>query len=191
MFNSRKNHYPDTIHEKHIKRFSRYLADDETMLFFTHQSNIYLRQVFILYFAISLFIPLMIAFTGFYYFSFDPYLTMIVPILIGLIVAGLKTFFLKNGIQFILTDKRLVVQVGYFSVKLYSAPYEMITYIQVDQNLTERLFLNHGKVIVYVASSTAKHIVLDKIHAPFEFKNILEKMIHNNQVKVNTNNKLF
>lgn len=185
MFSSHKKFYPDEVHEKHVKGFSHYLAEDETMLFFTHPSNVYLRQLFILYFALGLILPMILCLIGFYYFNFDPYLTLLLPIVIAFILASFKVFFTKEGIQFILTDKRVVVQVGYFRVTLYTAPYEMITYIQVEQTLMERLFLNYGTVIVHTASNGSKSIVLEKIHAPFEFKNILEKMIHNSQVKNN------
>lgn len=185
MFSSHKKHYSDEIHDKYVKGFSHYLSDDETMLFYTHPSNVYLRQVFILRFALSLIIPLIITLIAFYYYNFDPYLTLILPIVIALILASFKVFFTKEGIQFILTDKRVVVQVGYFKVSLYTAPYDMITYIQVEQDLMERLFLNYGNVIIHTASNGSKSITLEKIHAPFEFKNILEKMIHNSQVKNN------
>lgn len=173
-----KNPYPEDILEKIKKKFGHYLAEDETMKLFCGLSNTYLFQKASQYFIFALLILIPLSLPAFYFLKTDFIILTSAVFFLAVFFSLVKVYFLKEGIQYILTNKRLIIQIGYFSVTLSSTPYSKITYIEVDQSFSERMFFKFGKVTIHTAGTNAKPIILEYLDTPFEFKNELEKLIH-------------
>lgn len=173
-----KSPYGKPASDKDKKKFAHYLAEDEEMLLLTGVSFNYLFQKFTFYLSIAILGSLIAAVVIIYLLKTDPTLTLVTTTILSILFASAKVYFLKEGIQYILTTKRLIVQIGYFSVTLYSTPYNKITFVEVDQSFMERLFLKYGRMIVHTAGANSKNITLDFLAYPFEFKNTLERLIH-------------
>lgn len=172
-----KPHYSELTANKHKKKFGHYLNDDEEMLICTTVSGVYLKQKFIIHFFVASLITFPLFYLVHRFFNFELLYAAGGALLLALLYAAQRYYFTKEGIQYILTDKRLVVQRGYFQVTLYSANYSKITHIVVDQNVLDRLFYKHGKLIVNTSGMQSNPITLNYLESPIEFKNILERLI--------------
>ncbi|RJP46001.1 MAG: PH domain-containing protein [Armatimonadetes bacterium] len=174
----KKAPYSQPATEKQKKKFNHYLNDDEEMIIFTTVSPAYLLHKFMLHFLLASLITIPIFFFVYIFFRHQLIGVLGIAILLSLVYAAVRYYLTKEGIQYILTNKRLIVQVGYFQVTLYSANYNKIAHIEVVQNFLERLFYKHGKIIVQTAGTDKKPITLDYIEYPLVFKNIMERLIH-------------
>lgn len=99
-----------------------------------------------------------------------------IPLLIG-IVSLARTVYLTQALTYLLTNRRVLVKKGLYSISLTSVPYDKITHIIVAQTFIERYGLNSGRIVIYTAGYDQREIVLDHVEAPIEFKNILEDLI--------------
>lgn len=112
------------------------------------------------------------------YFSVSNILVgLLAGYLLAFIVAAAYTYTLAKGTQYILTDRRLMRQMGYFNISLTAAIYDKITHVEVGQTFLQRTLLHYGTVVIHTAGSQNKEIVLDNIAYPLQFKNLLEKLI--------------
>lgn len=167
----------DTPSEKDQRSFSNYLSEDEEMVILTGLSKMYVQQQFIIHFSIALTASIIPALVGWFFLK-PPVLWLVLSVLlISLIYAFFRSYTLKKGIQYILTTKRVIVQRGYFNINLYSVPYNKITHIESRQDLIDRLLYRHGEIIVRIAGTENKELVLKHIDNPIDFKNILENLI--------------
>lgn len=171
------------IPQNRQRQFAHYLNDDEEMLFFTTVSSQYLLHKFFIYFlSVSLF-TLPGGYLVSYLFGFDLNLSILSGLIVALLYACQRYYFTKEGIQYILTTKRLIVQIGFFKVTLFSANYNKITHIEVDQGLMDRMFYKHGRILVMTAGFDKKPITLNYIGNPIEFKNSMEQLISQERQK--------
>lgn len=164
--------------DKQKKKFGHYLNDDEEMLIFTTVSSVYLIQKFIFHFSIVFLIAAPIAYLIHRFLNVELLVAIGIALLPALIYAAQRYYFTKEGIQYILTSRRLIVQIGYFQVTLTAANYNKITHTEVEQSLLDRLFHKYGRLIVRTAGLDNKPIALDYLAYPIEFKNILESLIY-------------
>lgn len=181
MYKRRCTH---TVTEKQKRKFGHYVSDDEEMIVCTTVSGAYLRHKFFLHFLLASIITLPISLLVQKIFDYGLEYTMGTALILALLYAVQRYYFTREGIQYILTNKKLAVQIGYFQISLNSASYNKVTHLEVEQNFMERLFLNYGKITVHTAGSageTAKEIVLEHVASPVEFKNIMERLIHSDR----------
>ncbi|MDZ4784774.1 MAG: PH domain-containing protein [bacterium] len=171
------NHYQGPVSVKRKKQFAHYLNDDEEMVTFTTVSSHYLVHKFVFHFLAASLITFPVFFLVQRVLSFDLNFGLGGALVLALVYACQRYYFTKEGIQYILTNKRLIVQTGYFQVTLCSASYNKVTHIEVRQGVMDRLFYKYGKIIVGTAGSDQKSIVLDYIGQPVAFKNIMEGLI--------------
>lgn len=167
----------NTPSEKDQRSFSNYLSEDEEMVILTGISKMYVQQQFIIHFSVALAVSIVPALVGWFFLKPSVLWLVLSILLISLIYAFFRSYTLKKGIQYILTTKRVIVQRGYFNINLYSVPYNKITHIESFQNIVDRTFYKHGKVIIRIAGSENKDLTMSYIESPFEFKNILENLI--------------
>jgi uncharacterized membrane protein YdbT with pleckstrin-like domain len=97
-------------------------------------------------------------------------------ILIGL-PFWLKLIHLKHSRTYILTDRRVLVKDGVFSVKLTSAPYDKITHITVREDFFKKLSYGIGDITIHTAGPTPVEIDLEKVAHPMKVKNLIEELI--------------
>ncbi|MBI4039452.1 PH domain-containing protein [Candidatus Daviesbacteria bacterium] len=99
-----------------------------------------------------------------------------IPLVIG-IVGLFKVLYLVNAISYLLTNRRVIIKKGIYSIKLVSIPYDKITHIAIYQTAMERYGLNSGKVSIFTAGYDQREIILEHVESPIEFKNILEDLM--------------
>ncbi|MDP2685416.1 MAG: PH domain-containing protein, partial [bacterium] len=172
-----KSRYVELATDKHKKKFGHYLTDGEEMVIFTTVSKAYLITKFILHFFVASLITMPLFYLVHRFFNYGFLGTTGTALLLALVYAALRYYFTKEGIQYILTNRRVIVQIGYFKVTLYSASYNKITHIEVDQSIPERLFYKHGRLIINTSGMDNKPITLNYLSSPIEFKNIMERLI--------------
>lgn len=159
------------------KEFSHYLAVGEQMLYFTGLANTYLVRKFCFRFLFPG-VPLIIAVTvGGYLAKYPLIYALLAGYGVAALVALIMNYFDAKGTQYILTNRRLIMQLGYFNVSLTSAAYDKITQVDVKQSFIEMSIYKFGKVVIRTAGSRGKSIVLKNIAHPIQFKNHLERLI--------------
>jgi len=148
------------------------------MVYFTTFSRTYLFRRLVWWFVFPG-ILIIIATVLIFYFFLD--LDILYGFLLGYVFSFLlsliKVYFLSKGTQYILTNRRLIIQRGYFNVSLTSAAYDKITHVEVKQEIAERFLFKYGRVIIHTAGSKNREIILRFIDSPIKFKNLLEKLI--------------
>ncbi len=97
-------------------------------------------------------------------------------ILIGLPFL-LKLFHLRHSYKYILTDRRVLVKDGVFSIKITSAPYDKITHITVREDFFKKLSYQIGDITIHTAGPTPVEIDLVKVQNPMQVKNLIEELI--------------
>ncbi len=106
----------------------------------------------------------------------------IVPLFfLSFVIIGLPFFLrlmhLKHSLTYILTDRRVVLKDGIFSVKTTSVPYDKITHIKVKQTFLNRISYDLGDITIHTAGPTPVEIDLIKVQAPMKVKNLIEELI--------------
>lgn len=103
--------------------------------------------------------------------------------LLSLLIVGLpfllKLIHLRHRRQYILTDRRVLVKDGLFSIKTTSAPYDKITHISVRQDFLNKLSYNIGDITLHTAAAGSAPVEIDlvKIENPMQVKNLIEELI--------------
>jgi hypothetical protein len=165
-----------SVNLKKQQQFSHYLTEGEKMVFFTAVGPYYLLGNFIKHLIISGSLLGIIAFLILFFYPLNFFQVVYSVVGLSLSYALQRWYFTKEGIQYILTNSRLIVQKGFFHISLSSANYHKITHIEVIQNWMERFILDEGQVIVYT-SSFHKPIIISHIRHPLAFKQLLELSI--------------
>lgn len=172
-------------HRPHLKpatpsranEFAHYLAEGEKMLYFTGLANTYLLRKFCLRFLFPGIILIIVVTAGGYLAKFSLIYSLLAGYGAAALIALTLNYFDAKGTQYILTDRRLIMQTGYFNVSLTSAAYDKITQVDVRQSFIEMSIYKFGKVVIQTAGSRSKSIVLKNIAHPIHFKNVLESLI--------------
>lgn len=136
--------------EKQKRKYQKYLAPSEEIIYVTGISRRYFWLTFIFFFPLSI-------------------------ILIGL-PHLLTVCRLKKEMLYILTNKRLVIKTGIFSINLASAPYHQVTHIVVKQNVFDRFLFNVGNLLIHTAGPTPIEVLLERIGSPILVKNKIEEL---------------
>ena len=97
-------------------------------------------------------------------------------ILIGLPFL-LKIVHLKHSKTYILTDRRVLIKDGVFSIKTTSAPYDMISHISVREDFFKKLSYGIGDITIHTAGPTPVEIDLVKVQDPIKVKNLIEELM--------------
>ena len=89
----------------------------------------------------------------------------------------LKLIHLKHKLTYILTDRRVLIKDGVFSVKITTAPYDKITHITVREDFFKKLSWNIGDITIHTAGPTPVEIDLVKVQNPMKVKNLIEELM--------------
>lgn len=172
----------NSVSSNRQQQYAHYFTDGEQMLLCTTVSSYYLLNNFIKHLIYSGFLAGVVAALLLWVYKLPAWQLVTAVVLVALLYALQRWYFTKEGIQYILTDKRLIVQKGYFHISLQSANYHKITHIEVHQGWLDRLFFNHGRIVIKTAAEQ-RQIVLEEVHNPLEFKNLLEKLMLEEKTK--------
>lgn len=141
----------DFATEKQKEHYSEYLADGEEIIAVFGIGKMY------------------------YWINFVSLLTLSL-ILIG-IPFLLRLMHLKHSLTYILTDRRVLLKDGIFSVKTTSVPYDKITHIKVKQTFLNKISYDMGDITIHTAGPTPVEIDLVKVQSPMRVKNLIEELI--------------
>ena len=91
----------------------------------------------------------------------------------------LKLVHLKHSKTYILTDRRVMIKDGVFSIKITTAPYDKITHITVQEDFLKKISYQIGDITIHTAAAGATPIELDlvKVQYPMRVKNLIEELI--------------
>lgn len=173
-----KMFYQDNASLEEKKAFVKYLAEDEELVLVTGFGKMYLRHQYIFYvlFPGAIFILLGLGIA--YVTGFNLGVGLVLGLLVALLVAFLKVWVLNMANKYLLTTRRVIVKRGFLAVRIASALYDKITHIEVDQGFMDRMFLNHGTIIINTAGTSKDELILRFVEAPIQFKNLLERLIN-------------
>lgn len=173
-----KFHYKDSPTLSEQKAFEKYLSEDEELVLVTGFSSAYLRQEFIILFLFPgiIFGAVNGAVAWAFGLSYVYYLSVALASMLGFAI--LKTWHIYHSNRYILTTRRVLIKKGIFGVKLFSAMYDKITHIEVDQSFMDRMLLHHGDIIVNTAGMSNNSFTLHYVDYPIELKNLLERLIN-------------
>lgn len=106
-------------------------------------------------------------------------LVLLVPL--SFLLVGLfwlfKLMHLHHSLTYILTDRRVIIKDGVFSIKLTSAPYDKITYLTVREDFAKRICYGVGDITIHTAGPTPVEIHLIRVEDPMQVKNLIEELI--------------
>lgn len=171
------HHHLKEASESQIKKYAHYLSAGEKMLYFTGLANTYLLRKFCIRFLFPGIILIVAITGGGVALGYPLVYSLLAGYFAAGLVAGVMNYFNAKGTQYILTNRRLIMQLGYFNVSLTSAVYDKITHVEVRQNFIEMSLYKFGTVVIHTAGSQQRAIVLDHIAHPIQFKNILEHLV--------------
>jgi uncharacterized membrane protein YdbT with pleckstrin-like domain len=173
-----KLHYRESPTPAQKSSFATFLAEDEELILVTGLGKAYLRSKFIIYLLFPGLLFGAIVF-GIGWYLGSNHLTAYLLGLVAMIASAFsKTVHLHHANRYLLTTRRVIVKEGVFSVKLTSAMYDKITRLEVDQTFFDKIFLHHGTIIINTAGMSKGEITLKYIDYPFEFKNLMERLIN-------------
>lgn len=175
---SKKRYYEENATDEERKRYDKYTADDEELVLVTGLAKMYLRHQMIYFMLFPGGIAIAAGFAWSYFTGNNPGIGMLIGLIIATILAWWRMWILDISTKYLLTTRRIVVKRGVLTVKIAGALYNKITHIEVEQGFVDRIFLNHGTVLVNTAGSNKDELVLQYIEAPIEFKNLLERLIN-------------
>lgn len=165
------------------KKFERYLADGEEVItvfgigdrYYWYSIFSYVMIVFFLAFypQIIVLFPQFKDLASYSYWLFAP---AAVAALIGLPFV-LRLVHLRHKITYILTDRRLLIKDGVFSVRLTSAPYDKITHLTVREDFFKKISYQIGDIVIHTAGPTPIETDIIKVQHPMHVKNLLEELM--------------
>ncbi|OGE30971.1 hypothetical protein A2631_04800 [Candidatus Daviesbacteria bacterium RIFCSPHIGHO2_01_FULL_44_29] len=175
---SQKPHYAKEIPESETQKFAKYLSEDEELIVATGYGHTYLRQKFMIQIMLPGAVYMLAGILLAYFQKFDLLYGFIGGIILAVASSTLQTWIIYQSNRYLLTTRRVMVKHGFFRVRLSSALYDKITHIEVDQGLIDRFLLHHGTIIVNTAGANKDELILKYVEYPLEFKNVLERLIH-------------
>lgn len=111
----------------------------------------------------------------YYWLNFISLFILSIP-LVGLPFL-LKLVHLRHSKKYILTDRRVLVIDGVFSIKTTTAPYDKITHITVREDFFKKMGYGIGDITIHTAGPTPVEIDLVKVHNPMQVKNLIEELM--------------
>lgn len=89
----------------------------------------------------------------------------------------LKLVHLKHSKTYLLTDRRVLIKDGVFSIKITTAPYDKITHITVQEDFLKKISYQIGDITIHTAGPTPVEIDLLKVQYPMRVKNLIEELM--------------
>lgn len=109
------------------------------------------------------------------------WLTSLSYLMLSFLLIGLppllKLIQLRHGRRYILTDRRVLVKEGVFSVKITTVPYDKITHISVREEFLKKMGYGIGDITIHTAGPTPVEVDLEKVSNPLGIKNLIEELI--------------
>lgn len=102
---------------------------------------------------------------------------LVILIILIFLPQFLKIIHLKHSKAYLLTDRRVLIKEGIFSLSLTSAPLDKITHITVKEDFIFKKLYNVGDIVIHTAGPTPVEINLLKVSSPMEVKNLIEELI--------------
>lgn len=102
---------------------------------------------------------------------------------LSLIVIGLplllKIVHIKQSRRYILTDRRVIIKDGFFTIKITTVPFDKITHISVKEEFIKKISYGIGDIKIHTAATgpTPIEIELENIDDPMHVKNLIEELI--------------
>lgn len=175
---SKHRYYEENATDEEKKRYDRYTADDEELVLVTGLAKMYLRHQMIYFILFPGIVAIGAGLAWAYFTGNNLGVGMLIGLIVATVVAWWRMWALDMSTKYLLTTRRIVVKKGLLSVRIATALYNKITHIEVEQGFMDRVFLNHGTVIINTAGSNKDELVLGFIEAPIQFKNLLERLIN-------------
>ncbi|GEM_PF-1314642 len=132
------------------KKYAKYLAPGERIIYLSGISPRYFWSYFFLYFLLSF-------------------------ILIGIPKLSSLVHQRRANVYILTTHKMLIIK-GIFAIKVVSAMLDRVTHVTVEQSFSERFFYNSGQIVVITAGFDKREIVIENISNPVRFKVLLEEL---------------
>lgn len=175
---SKKRFYEENATDDEKKRYDKYTADDEELVLVTGLAKMYLRHQLMYFIIFPGIIFIVGGFALAYFTGNNPGYGMLIGLVVASIFAWWRMWVLEWSTKYLLTTRRVLVRKGVMTVRLSAALYDKITHIEVEQGFVDRIFLNHGTVIINTAGSNKDELIMKYIEAPIQFKNLLERLIN-------------
>lgn len=169
--------------DKEKKKHIEYLADGEEAVAVFGIGEKYFWYTFLSYITIVFFLllyPILLRMLpGLEVISSYGYWVFVPGVLVGVIGFPyiLKLIHLKHSITYILTDRRVLIKDGIFSVNWTSAPYDKITHLTVKEDFIKKISYQIGDITIHTAGPTPIETDLIKVQHPVKVKNLLEELI--------------
>lgn len=173
-----KFHYRESPTEKQKNAFKKFLSEDEELVLVTGFSKAYIRSRFLMYILFPGMLFLGLGLGAGWLLGLSKIWALILGLIGMLAVATSRVMHIYHANRYLLTTRRVIVKKGLFGVKLTAALFDKITHLEVDQSITDRLFLHHGTIIVNTAGLNKGEISLKFVDSPMELKNLLERLIN-------------
>ncbi|MDO8570895.1 MAG: PH domain-containing protein [Candidatus Daviesbacteria bacterium] len=173
-----KLHYQKPPTEKEKKDYAKFLAEDEELVLITGLGKIYLRSYFIIGIAWPGGIFLILGLIASYLLRVNLAWGLSFGLILACVVAFVKTSYTNHANKYLLTTRRVIIKKSIVAVKLTAALYDKITHIEVEQSFADKIFYQHGTIIINTAGTNKGEITLKYIDYPVEFKNLLERLIN-------------
>lgn len=136
--------------EKLHRRYAKFLAPGEEVVYASGISNRYFWSYFLLYLPMSL-------------------------LLVGIPKLS-RLLHQKRANVYVLTTHKLLIIKGIFAIKVVTALLDRVTHVTVNQSFADRFFYNSGDIIVITAGFDKREIVIENIPNPIRFKVLLEEL---------------
>ncbi|MBI4099925.1 PH domain-containing protein [Candidatus Microgenomates bacterium] len=111
----------------------------------------------------------------YFWFNAIPLAILSIPV-IGL-PFFLKLVHLRHSKTYLLTDRRVLIKDGVFSIKITTAPYDKITHITVREDFFKKISYGIGDITIHTAGPTPVEIDLIKVQNPMRVKNLIEELM--------------
>lgn len=169
--------------EKQKTRVSKYLAAGEEVVAVFGIGEKYFWYSLLSYLMIVIFLAvypqILIKFPQFE--SFNQYQNwLFVPAVIVFFIGlpfVLRLIHLRHRMTYVLTDRRLLIKDGVFSVKITSAPYDKITHLTVKEDFFKKISYQIGDIVIHTAGPTPIETDILKVQHPMHVKNLLEELM--------------
>lgn len=175
---AKKQQYLENASEADKKKYDKYTAEDEELILATGLAKMYLHHQLVYYVVFPGIVFVILGVIWAVVTGNNLGVGMLIGLAAAVAVSIWKTWILNMSTKYLLTTRRVLVKKGLLTVRLSAALYDKITHIEVEQGFVDRVFLNHGTVIINTAGSNKDELVLKYVESPISFKNLLERLIN-------------
>lgn len=175
---AKKPHYKEAASEKQKKQFKHLLSDEEELVLVTGYSQYYTRNRFAMYMVIPGALFWLLGLGWAYWQGVNLGIGLLIGYFVSMLFALIKTIWMYHARRYLLTNRRVIIKHGFFTVQVVSALFDKVTHIEVEQGFIDRIIMHHGHITLHTSGMNKGELKLEFIEAPVEFKNILERLIN-------------